>query len=140
MLIEGMDKVIIVPGGGYGWRQRAGNREFHYGVDIRVVDEDKNVLKVLAPEKMFIAEVNFDPQWGHWIKARPFEPNELGIDEFRFWHQKPEIDCIPDQLFDENVPISTPESGYVALHLHFATLMAGQFHDPMPYIKLRRFI
>lgn len=140
MLIEGMEKVIIVPGGGYGDRWRAGNKEFHYGVDIRVVDKEWKPLRVCAPEQIQIAEWNFDPKWGHWMKAEPMEPNELGIDEFRFWHQKPGYGCVVGAVFEKDDLLCVPEAGYVDLHLHFATLISGEFTDPMPYLKLRELV
>ena len=139
MLVEGVEKITIVSP--FGWRTRAGNNEFHQGVDIRVVDEKWRTLRILAPEKLKITAINMDPMWGHWIKAVPLEANELGIDEFRFWHQVPLINCVEGAIFFQDDPMCIPEAGFVALHLHFATLKnIGEFVDPMPYLKLRELV
>lgn len=141
-IIKGLNEIVIVSP--FGNRTRKGKREFHPGVDIRVFDKAKdpyakNILPIIAPEKIKISEINFSPEWGHWLKAKPVEPNELNIIEFQFWHVTAR--CNPGDIINEGGIIGIPEPGFVPLHLHFETRVAAvggtSTVDPVPYLKLR---
>lgn len=134
MLIN-LKPIIIVSK--YGKRTRNGEEEFHPGIDIRVVDKKWVQYPILAPEKMVIRKVIFDKKWGHAIFAVTGEDNELGIEEFRFLHIKPNGDCVEGAPFDEGAEIGMPESGFVDLHLHFECRVRGNPIDPEKYLKMR---
>jgi len=121
----------------YGYRPRNGMKEFHPGIDIRVVDDKYNPLPILAPEKMTIKKVIFDKTWGHAIYAVPYDENDIGVDEFRFWHVKPYDACVAGAEFGAGDEIGTPEKGFVSLHLHFECRSGGKTIDPVEYLKLR---
>lgn len=134
MLVDLDDIEITSP---YGDRVRDGNKEFHPGVDIRVVDKKWAPKPILAPEKMVISRIVYDPKWGHAIYAKTGAENDLGIDEFRFWHITPNKGCTEKSPIDEGEIIGFPESGYVALHLHFECRASGKTIDPLEYFKMR---
>jgi len=131
VIIKDLPKITIVSP--FGERYRQGHKENHLGVDIRVVDGQYNVKSVLAPEEIKITKVVFDRQWGHWIAAKPTKKNELGIDQFEFWHTTPMVN--PGEIVQPGSRIGTPEAGYVALHLHFVTWVKNERVNPVPYLK-----
>ena len=141
MLVQGLSKLIITSP--FGKRTRNGIKEFHPGIDIRVYNksidpEAHTILPIIAPEKISITDIKFHESWGHYIKAVPFEPNPLGIIEFRFWHITPS--CNPGDIKEKDEIIGKPESGYVALHLHFETRIDYRGTtpiDPIEYLQSR---
>lgn len=149
MLIQGLEKLVIISP--FGERDRFDKKtgktihELHPGIDIRVynkaTDPDATtIFPVIAPERIRITEVKFDPKWGHYIKAAPLEENELGIIEFRFWHIVPDFGCVVDAEFDPDVILGKPEAGFVLLHLHFETRIDYRGTtpiDPMKYLKMK---
>jgi len=143
MLIQGLEKLVIISL--FGERVREGIKEFHPGIDFRVfnkaVDPDAtHIFPVIAPERIRITEVKFDPKWGHYIKAVPIEENSLGIIEFRFWHIVPDFGCVPDAEFDPDVILGKPEAGFVPLHLHFETRIDYRGTtpiNPMEYLEMK---
>lgn len=135
ILIKNLKSLIITSH--YGERTRNGLKEFHPGIDVRVVDEKYNPYPILAPENMIIKKVVFDKTWGHAIYSVPIDENDLGVDEFRFWHVKPYDACKAGAVFNAGDEIGTPEKGYVPLHLHFECRSGGKTINPVEYLKLR---
>lgn len=119
----------------YGKRTRNGKEEFHPGIDIRVVDEKWKVYPILAPEDVTITRVFLDKQWGHAIYAKLENDNDVGVDEFRFWHVKPDDGCVIGAEIKAGEIIGIPESGYVSLHLHFECRSGGKTIDPILYLN-----
>jgi murein DD-endopeptidase MepM/ murein hydrolase activator NlpD len=115
----------------YGWRIRDGKKELHPGIDIRCVDSEYKPLSIYAPEEIIITKVEFSSQWGHYIEATAFLVSEL-YDKFRFFHLKPSVK-VDDIPMDTDI-IGVPESGFVALHLHFEVLKDGKTIDPKIYL------
>lgn len=135
ILVKNLDTVKITSP--YGERTRNGLKEFHPGIDVRVVDAQYNLCQILAPEAVTIKKVVFDKTWGHAIYAEPDDENDLGVDEFRFWHVKPYDTCKAGAVFNAGDEIGTPEKGYVSLHLHFECRSGGKTINPVEYLKLR---
>jgi murein DD-endopeptidase MepM/ murein hydrolase activator NlpD len=134
-MLVALDPLIITSP--YGERIRNGKKEFHPGVDLKVVDKEWNPFSITAPESMIITRVDLDPNWGHFIEAKADKPEDDFYNSFRFFHLVPHVDVAVDQLFDEGVVIGMPESGWVPLHLHFEVKKNGKTIDPKLYFNLK---
>jgi len=131
IIIDKLPKITIVSD--FGYRVREGKKEFHPGIDIRVVDEKYTVMDVLAQEDVEIIERETSKRWGHALHAKPINKNALGIDGFTYWHI-----VSPHKVGDivkKGESLGTPESGYVSLHLHFETLTGADCVHPVPYLR-----
>lgn len=132
IIIDKLKKITIVSD--FGYRTREGVKEFHPGIDIRVVDDKYNVMDIIAQEDIEIVERETSKQWGHALHAKPVNVNALKINGFTYWHI-----VSPHKVGDivkKGDVLGKPESGYVSLHLHFETLIDKTRVHPVPYLRV----
>jgi murein DD-endopeptidase MepM/ murein hydrolase activator NlpD len=128
MLIDLYPIIITSP---FGYRIRKKKQEFHPGIDCRVIDKNYRPLPILAPEKLVVAGIHFNAEWGHYILASPLETD---YQQLRFWHITPSVK--EGQELVEGEQIGMPESGWVSLHLHLETYKESLI-DPIFYLQER---
>lgn len=131
IIIDKLPKITIVSD--FGYRVREGKKEFHPGVDIRVVDDVYKVYNIIAQEDIEIVERQTSQRWGHALYAKPVNKTALRVNGFTYWHI-----VSPHKVGDivrKGEVLGKPESGYVSLHLHFETLIDKDRVHPVPYLK-----